>query len=241
MSDAEFQNLERRIRQDPTLLTDILAEYRYNSDPERAKRLAALIAKLKHPQILTIATELAYSSDETSKRNGLELLSRIQPHSSEARDISIELLAVESDPDFLVATMNVLATPAADANTGQKQLLLDNIGLLSTHQDPSVRAHSIALLGRWDKNNPDVTSTLVSGLSDNSSHVRARAATALRGISNPNPETIASLLGVLENASEQKTTRQTAMLALKQMPLSESQKSRYLAAQRSLRTRQITQ
>ena len=241
MSDAEFKNLERRIRQDPTLLTDILAEYRYNADPERAKRLAALIANLSSPQILATATELAYSSDPVSKRNGLELLSRIQPHNSEARDISIELLGVESDPDFLVATMNVLATPAADADTSQRQLLLDNINLLSTHQEPSVRAHSIALLGRWAKNNPDVATTLVTGLSDDSSHVRARAATALRGISNPDTATITSLLYVLENPNEIKTTRQTAMLALQQMPLSASQKSRFLAAQRALRTRQITQ
>ena len=241
MSDAEFQNLESMIRRDPTLLTDILAEYRYNTDPERAKRLAALIANLRDPQILATATELAYSSDPASKRNGLELLSRIQPHNSEARDISIELLSVESDPDFLVATMNVLATPAANADSSQKQLLLDNMNLLSTHQEPSVRAHSIALLGRWAKNNPDITTTLVTGLSDESSHVRARAATALRGIVDPDQQTIASLLNVLENPDELKTTRQTAMLALQQMPLTDSQKSRFLAAQRALRTRQITQ
>lgn len=241
LTDAQFKNLENRIKQDPSLLADILAEYRYNTDPERAKRLAALVGKLKDPQILSTATELAYSSDFQSKKNGLELLSRIQPHNSEARDISIELLGVESDPDFLVSTMNVFATPGTNTSESQKQMLLDNVSLLSTHQEESVRAHSIALLGRWAKNDLTTTPTLIAALSDTSAHVRARAATAVTGTSTPNQEMIASLFALLENPDEVKTTRQTAMLALQRMQLSQSQQTQFLDGQRALRTRQITQ
>ena len=241
LTDEEFSDLENRIRRDPSLLTDILAEYRYNTDPERAKRLAALIGKLKDPKILATATELAYSSDPQSKKNGLELLSRIQPHNSEARDISIELLGIESDPDFLVSTMNVLATPGTNASDAQKQLLLDNMALLSTHQEESVRAHSIALLGRWAKDDLAVTNTLTAALSDSSAHVRARAASALNGTGNSSDQVIYGLLAVLENPDEVKTTRQTAMLALQRLSLPQSLQNRFLAGQLAIRTRQITQ
>lgn len=241
LSDTQFNDLQNRIRLDPGLLSDILTEYRYNTDPERAKRLAALIGKLKDPNILSTATELAYAGDFQSKINGLELLSRIQPHNSEARDITIELLGSETDPEFLVATMNTLATPGSDATQRQKQLLMDNLIVLSTHPEPSVRAHSISLLGRWSRDDLSSTSSLTVGLSDSSPHVRARAANALIGVNNPNPQMIAGLFAILEDTGEAKSTRQTAMLALQRMQLSQPQQTRFLDGQRALRTRQITQ
>jgi len=138
LTDEEFERLEALIRNDKGLRLELLEEFRYNSDPERAKQLAALLGPYNDPEIVQTASELVHSGDPNSKKAGLGLLSRIQPRSNEARDIAIDLLSAESDPDFLVSTMNVLATPARSANESQRQLLTDNLSNLSSHYDPSV-------------------------------------------------------------------------------------------------------
>lgn len=241
IDDDDFARISNSLRSDPTLLPDILTEYRLNTDPERAKHLAALIAKLRDPRIVPVAAELAYSGDPQSQKNGLELLSRLQPNNDKAREIAIGLLASETSPDMLVATMNVLATPASTASATQKQMILDNISLLSTHSDENVRAHSMALMGRWAKNDPNVIDTLTYGLNDTSSHVRARAVSALSGTANPDQRVVSGLFSLLENTDELKTTRQTAMLALQRLTLSPALQTRFEQAQKSLRTRRLTQ
>lgn len=235
LTDDEYANLLVRLKRDPEFLTALLEEYRLNTDPVRAKRLATLFGDLRDPAIVQTAAALVYSGNPDSQRMGLDLLSRLQPYSNEARTIAMELLSSETDPALLVATLNVFASTAKTAGTEQRALLLDNLNLLANHQDSAVRSHSLSLIGRWGDGTD--SALLIDGLTDSSSLVRARSASALRNAENPGTPVILGLLAVAENTNEIKTTRQSALYSLKNMPMDDQARSRYEEAVIQVRRR----
>ncbi len=237
LSDQEYAALQSQLHSDSGLLLSLLEEFRYNTNPKRALQLAALLGEHNRPEVIDVAAELAYSGDPASQKIGLDLLSRLQPNNDRARDIAIDLLGSENNPELLVSTMNVLATPARKASATQRDTLLANITLLSSHNDYNVRSHSVALIGRWNKDTGK--DTLVSALSDSHPQVRARAASALRGVSNPDYSVINGLLTIAENTTEEKTTRQSALYSLKEMPLSSADQQRFNLAQTNVRQRRL--
>jgi len=237
LTDEEFERLEALISNDRGLRLELLDEFRYNTDPERAKQLAALLGPYNDPEIVQTASELVYSGDPNSKTAGLALLGRVQTRSNEARDIAIDLLSAETDPKFLVSTMNVLAKPARGANESQRQLLTDNLTNLSSHHDSRVRSHSLALMGRWDKNSPASRESLTRGLSDGDAAVRSSAVYAIRNIQNPNENMIGGLLNIAEDSGTKKSTRNAALSALSQMNLSGTPIRRFNLARRDVNRR----
>ena len=237
LTDEEFEQLELLLRNDKALRLELLEEFRLNANPERAKQLAALLGPHNDPEILQTASALVYSGDPISKTAGLDLLRRIQPRSTDARNIAIDLLSVETDPAFLVSTMNVLATPATSAGEGQRQLLADNLNNLSNHYDPRVRSHSLSLMGRWDKNSLTSRDSLTRGLSDTDPGVRSSAAYAIRNIQNPDDNMIDGLLNIAEDADTKKSTRYAALEALDKMSLSGISIRRYNLAKRNVNRR----
>lgn len=237
LSDAQFIRLEQQIKTDPALRAQLLDEYRYNTDPERAQQLAALLGPYDDPAIVQTASELVYSGDPQSRIAGLDLLSRVQPRNDEARNVAIELLSSESEPEFLIATMNVLATPSQTANNSQRQRLNDNLGNLSSHYDANVRAQSLSLLGRWDKNSNTARDALTRGLNDPEPSVRSSAAFSINNIDAPDENMITGLLNIAEDTSENRSTRYAALRALEKMQLNSAQLRRFRLAQRSANRR----
>ena len=231
LSDEEFIELRALLKNDVGLRLEILDQFRYSTDPARSKQLAALLGDYDNPEIVQTAAELARSGEPLSQSAGLNLLNRLQPHNDDARDIAIDLLSSQTDPATLVATMNVLATPAKTATAAQRQLINDNVGLLASHHEPSVRAHSLALIGRWDKNSPANREALTKGLSDSDAKVRARATHGLKNIENPDDNMINGLLAIAENKSEKRTTRYAAIGALSNMTLPSQSVRRFRAAE----------
>jgi len=115
-NDNEFRRMEARLSTDVGLRMQLLEEFRNYPGSPRAKQIAALLGPFDDTEIIETASMLVYSGDPDSQRMGLELLSRMQPHSDDARNIAIDLLSSVDDPTTLVSTMNVLAIPAKDAN-----------------------------------------------------------------------------------------------------------------------------
>lgn len=226
LSDAQFNELQSRLRNEPDLLQALLTEFRFNTDPERAKRIAALLGDLNSTAIINAAKEMVYSGNPASQHIGLDLLSRLQPRNNEARDIAIELLSSETNHELLVSTMNVLATPVPAASDQQRVQLVDNLNLLSSHPDPVVRSHSMTLLGRWNPGGASKT-ILAAGLTDQDPAVRATSTAAFIGKNNVDASAIYGLLAVAENSNEVKTTRQSALYALQKMQLPPDVQARY--------------
>jgi len=237
LTDEEFERLEQQIRADRQLRLQLLEEFRYNTDPARAKQLAALLGPYNDPAIVQTASELAYSGDLQSQIAGLDLLARVQPRNDEARNVAIDLLSSGNDPTLLVATMNVLATPARTATPDQRQLLNDNLGNLANHYDPKVRGQSLALIGRWDKNSDVARESLSRGLTDSDPAVRSRAAFAINNIRNPDDSMIAGLLALAENTDDKKSARYAALSALEKMQLTGINLRRYNFVKRNINRR----
>ena len=237
LTDEEFLRLEQQIKTDRQLRMQLLDEFRYNTDPARAKQLAALLGPYDDPAIVQTASELAYSGDLQSQIAGLDLLARVQTRNDEARNVAIDLLSSGNDPTLLVATMNVLATPARTATPGQRQLLNDNLGNLANHYDPKVRGQSLALIGRWDKNSAVARESLSRGLTDSDAAVRSRAAFAIKNIRNPDADMITGLLALAENTDDKKSARFAALSALEKMQLTGINLRRYNLAKRNINRR----
>lgn len=237
LSDAEFLRLEQQLKTDTALRLSLIEEFRYNTDPTRAKQLAALLGPYDDPEVMQAASELAYSGDPQSQIAGLDLLSRIQPRNGEARDIAIDLLSSGNDPALLVATMNVLATPARNVSDTQLQSLNDNLNNLSNHYDPNIRSQTLALMGRWDKNSHAARNALSEGLNDSNPAVRSSATFAINNIRNPDDQMISSLLSIAENTNDKRSTRYAALRALGSMQLSSTQSRRYAIAKRNANRR----
>ena len=233
LDEVSFRYWVSRLRSDPLLLQSALTEYLENTDSTRARNLAAILGEVNSPQVLDAATQLSQSTDTTAQLNGLELLARLQPNNTHARDNSIDLLATQSDPALLVATLNVFATPAQTVSPQQRQLILDHAQLLTTHDDANVRALSISTISRWGKGNSDIAATI--GLNDTDGAVRANSAASLIGVRNPSGDAREGLLFIAANEDEPKTTRQLALYALSTMPLTESEKQRYEALEVEVR------
>jgi hypothetical protein len=225
LDESEFRYWALRLRDNPLLLQSVLTQYIENRDTPRARNLAALLAEVNSPEVLDAAVQLSQATDVLSQQHGLELLARLQPLNTHARNNAIDLLATQTDPALLVSTLNVFATPAQVVSSEQRQLLLDHAQLLSTHSDASVRAHSISIISKWSKGNTGIAAT--AGLSDPDEAVRARSAASLIGVSNPSDNTKQALLTVAANRSEPKATRQLALYALSKMPLDDSERTHY--------------
>lgn len=225
LDESEFRYWALRLRDNPLLLQSVLTQYLENRDTPRARNLAALLAEVNSPEVLDAAVQLSQATDVLSQQHGLELLARLQPLNTHARNNALDLLATQTDPMLLVSTLNVFATPAKVVSSEQRQLLLDHAQLLSTHSDASVRAHSISIISKWSKGNSGIAAT--AGLSDPDEAVRARSAASLIGVSNPSDNTKQALLTVAANRNEPKATRQLALYALSKMPLDDSERTHY--------------
>ncbi len=233
LDEASFRYWVGRLRNNPQLLQAAVNEYLENTDPTRSRNLAALLAEVNSPLVLNAATQLTQSPDTTTQLIGLELIARLQPTNTHARNHAIDMLATQTDPTLLVATLNVFATPAQAVSGEQRQLILDHARLLTTHSDANVRALGIDTISRWSKGNSGGAATI--GLNDPDSAVRAKSAASLIGVKNPSAESRQNLLLVAANKQEVKTTRQLALYALSKMPLTETERQRYEALEIEVR------
>lgn len=233
LDEVSFRYWVSRLRSNPALLQSALTEYLEDSDIVRARNLAAVLAEVNTPNVLDAAIQLSHATETSSQLAGLELLARLQPFNTHARDNAIDLLATQSDPSLLLATLNVFATPAQAVSAEQRQLLLDHARVLSTHSDANVRALGISTISKWSKDSGNLAATI--GLNDPDGAVRAKSAASLINARNPSPESMQGLFTIAANKGEQKTTRQLAMLALSKMALTENDKLRYEALEIELR------
>ncbi len=231
-SDDEFNALVERLRADPVLLQSLLDEFRQETDPERLRRLSQLLGDVGGPDVTAAASELVFSGDPDSRAIGLELLKHVQPGNADAREIVSGILATEIEASTLVDTLNAIAVPGAvdaDARAG----LAEQVALLTSHDDPAVRRSSLDILSRWT-DDPRHTPVLLNGLTDTDSSVRETAAYSLVGHEDASEEVILNLLYVVENEQEAEQTRRGAILALRGMPISDTQHQQLIALEKLL-------
>lgn len=234
LTETEMQSLLGRLGADPQLLGSLIDEMRQETDPERRKRLAQILGEVGGDSVMLLASEFIFSGDASSRELGLDLLQMVQPGNPQAREMVAGMLATEVEPRMLVNTLTTLAEPG-DVDAQSRAYLSDQVAWLTDHADPGVRSISLDILSRWTAN-PQYTPVLLSGLDDESEHVRTSAAYALVSHEDQSPEVIDRLFSVIDNTSESKKVRRAAILALRNMPLSEEQQLILNTTERELNT-----
>lgn len=235
IEDGDFKVLVNRLRADSQLLQQLIDQFRQESNPLRLSQLARLLGEVGGPDVTLSASELIFSGDVQSRSLGLELLQRVQPGSSDARDIVSGLLATEVDPDVLVGTLTTLASPGEVEDVARANLS-EQVAYLTEHDDAAVRAISLNILSRWTTDSR-YTSVLIGGLDDPAPTVRESAVYALVGYGNDSQDVMDSLFTVVGNNQENEPVRRGAILALRGMALSDAQRVHIAAVERVLDSR----
>ena len=234
LSDDEFNNLVAILKADASLFRQLIDEFRQETDSVRKQRLAMLLGAVGGDEITGLASELIFSGDSESRALGLRLLQDVQPGNAQARDIVSGLLATEVQPEILKDALSVVAKPGS-ADAQSRANMSDQVALLTSHDDDGVRSISLDILSRWSQDGR-YTDTFLAGLDDQSEYVRASAAYSLANHEDPSPVIIERLLGVVREAEELKTVKRAAVLALRSMPLAESQLAELAALEKQMNT-----
>ncbi len=233
ISDEQIAQLTLRLKNDPAFLQAVVSEFGVETDPKRLKRLSYLLGATKDSSLTPIASDMVYSGNRVSQLAGLDLLKRMQPYDASARDVVMNLLTTDSEPEVLVATLNVLVLPG-EATNADKQAIVDHVLPLTNNDSASVRQRSISIISQWSDDDT-MSDVLLSGLNDVDEQVRKTAAYASKKLSSPSADVIEALFGVLENQNELPRARKGARLSLQSQQLSESNKVRLETADTQMR------
>lgn len=239
VDDETIESLVFRLRDDKQLLNDLINEYRAETDPKRLNRLTIILGLTATQETLTLAEEMIYSGIDESREAGLGLLSRIAPNNPAAFDVAANLLSSETQPEILVATMNVLARPQ-NADDNQLALFEAQISQMVNHESVAVRRQSISILSRIS-NDSNLDPILVNALDDSDASVREAAAFAYAEFPYENPQAIDRLMRIVEDQNESKGLRRGAAYALKNKGLDEALLARVNAALQQMSRRSVNQ
>ncbi len=233
LSDEEYSSLVERLRNDPVLMDGLLNELRSETDADRVKRLVSILGSTGSSAVLPVAEELVYSSDDGTRKSGLDLLSRVAPLNAEAYDVANNILGSEADPSILVSTMNVLAVPES-VTPETRQSAVAQIIPLAEHDEPAVRRQSVSILVRLT-NDDSLSPVLYGALSDEDPSVRQAAVYAYAQYPFQSPEAVERLFEIAEDTNEPKGNRRAAITTLNSMQPDEQVKNRIAAAQKTIR------
>ncbi len=233
LSDEQILDFTLRLKTDAAFLQAAGDEFRAETDPDRLKRLAFLLGEAQDPSLTPIASDMVYSGNRESQLAGLDLLRRLQPFDSSARDVVMNILTTDADPEVMVGTLNVLTLPS-EASDAEKQSIVDHVLPLTTNNSAAVRQRSISMISKWssDETAMDV---LAAGLNDAEESVRSTAAYATLNLDNPSPAIIEALFAVLENQNELPRARKGARQSLQGKALSENNMLRLQTADAQMR------
>lgn len=229
LDNAAIEEYANTLRNDPAKLSAVLDDFAAEADPERLSRLRLLLGQLDDPSMVSVAESMLFSGNPDSSNEALKLLRDIGPRVPAAQEVGVNVLTSTQDPQLLVGATNILTSSAsADAETTQR--VVSSLTSLVQHPDAGVRRASFSTLARWSKDPADA-SILVQGLDDTDPKVRRSTAYGFVGYPHADASVISALLNTAENPAEARSARSGAILALKGMPLDESQKARLQAAQ----------
>lgn len=234
LSEHELGVLVEQLEGNPALLAQLMDEFRQELDPERKVRLAMVLGEVGGEQVTLLASELIFSGDSDARVLGMDLLQDIQPGNTQARNIASDMLATEVEPKTLVDAMTALSIPG-EVDPASRLFLSDQLALLATHEDESVRSISLDILSRWSDDGR-YTGVLLSGLDDASEYVRASAAYALAEHEDQSLAVVSRLFATVRASTETTQVKRAAILALRSMPLTPDQRNELTLLERRLNT-----
>jgi hypothetical protein len=176
---------------------------------------------------------MVYSGNRDSELAGLDLLRKLQPYDPTSRDVVMNILTSDADPEVMVGALNVLVLPS-EATQAERQTIVDHVQPLLKSDSAAVRQRSVSMISKWSTG-ATASDALLLGLHDADESVRKTAAYSSINLEDPSPAIIEALFFVLENQDELPRARKGARQSLNGKELSESDKLRLQAADAQMR------
>ncbi len=233
LSDDQILDFVLRLKTDKAFLQAVAQEFRTETDPARLKRLTYLLGESQDPTLTPVATDMVYSGNRDSELAGLDLLRKLQPYDPTSRDVVMNILTSDADPEVMVGALNVLVLPS-EATQAERQTIVDHVQPLLKSDSAAVRQRSVSMISKWSTG-ATASDALLLGLHDADESVRKTAAYSSINLEDPSPAIIEALFFVLENQDELPRARKGARQSLNGKELSESDKLRLQAADAQMR------
>ncbi|MBX2885839.1 MAG: peptidoglycan-binding protein [Granulosicoccus sp.] len=221
LSEDHSNRLVAELAPNKQWLLALLHEYRLTADTQIAASLANLLRRINSAQIVAFGADMAKAEHPQTRLAGFDLLRGQQVYNSGAIEITLNLLAFESDPLILVSALNALAVPDP-ARSDQRMRAIEYFKTMSTHLDPRVRHHSVALLSRWGEQQ-NLNQHYLQALSDPDERVRTIALLSLINTEHPNQQVVDALMGVATDPAASYLNRLNAQIALQRLGMTNPQ------------------
>lgn len=209
----------------------LMDRYLNASDSDTKGILSALLSKLQTADVQDFAIRLAGSNDASQRKDGFALLESQGIKSQKVRELALQALATERDPDMLRHALATLQ-PTATA-TPENTAVLQQLQGLIQHDDPSVRAQAVNTLAGWDKAGESVNA-LQQALTDNESQVRWAAVDAIADNRIRSEGLKTALIDMVSNTNEASDLRLSAASTLEHFSLDKDEYARISQATRDM-------
>ncbi len=221
------QKLRVQAQSDPIFLRNLIQRYETERDPAAKEAIKSVLATVQKPEALAFFARLTNSGDPAQRQEGYAMLQQMAPDSAEMRNVLKQALASEQSPQVLAQAVAALRPTAVDPT--ESAAIVSQLSNLAQHPDPAVRSQSILQLAQWDKDGAR-QDRLTSAMADPVPEVRQAAIFAAAQSGTRNDNVKAALLGVINNASESKEVKGSALQVLERFSLTKDEYSRYTQA-----------
>lgn len=222
------------IHEDPIAMDYVLQEFATSAGTPVGEVLSSVLGINRDARVEEAARILITSDNNKAQRiAGLELLDRLNSDDAESRELILETLENESDPDIINTALYAL-TPTITYEENKTQVS-ESLLELSESSDPETRRRSSIAMADWATEESDII-PVIENLKDDSPDVRAGAAFAL-GMSKVKPDHAKNALVLtVSNPKEDWIVRETAWYSLRQFALTDQDVKVFQAFEDELET-----
>ncbi|MEH6418347.1 HEAT repeat domain-containing protein [Pseudomonas sp. CGJS7] len=225
---VSFESLRQRASRDPTFLRGLLQRYRDETDAVARGELLSLLNAVSGEDVLRFALSLAASTRAEDERDGLELLRAYSMDRAEVRGAVLAKLQQGGTPERtaeLVGMLTPTTMPAEDAVP-----VLAELGQLTRHPDPAVRAEAVLQLAQWD-DGAQAEELLHRALLDASPQVRGKAIAGVQSSHARSDGLKEALLDIADDPASSAADRGAAAFALQDFRLNRAEYAIWRRAQ----------
>lgn len=217
---VSFQSLRERASRDPAFLQTLLQRYRSETDPVARGELLSLLNAVSGDDVLRFALSLSASTRAQDERDGLELLRAYSMDRAEVRQTVLAKLQQGGDPQRIADLVGML-TPATMPSEDAAPVVAE-LGELTRHADPAVRAEAVLQLAQWD-DGAQAEDLLHRALLDASPLVRTKAIAGVQSSHLRSDRLKEALLDIAADPGSSPADRGAATFALQDFRLNRAE------------------
>ncbi|MBI3896883.1 MAG: hypothetical protein HY308_01145 [Gammaproteobacteria bacterium] len=218
----------RMAYENPALRADLIQRYTRTSETSAKTRFIDLINASATPDVAVFAQQLIASTSSIERSHGFSLLAA-QPRDAKVYQRVARAMQEEKEPEVLAAAIMALEKPGI-VEPAMSQSMVSRLQKLTRHVHHDVRSSSVWVLAQWDKAGKTAETSINQALFDPAPEVRHAALAAIERRQLRSEPLKHSLIKILVNKNELPPMRFTAMQALNNFALNNTEYRVYTQA-----------